>query len=305
MAVVADGSGGFYIGGDFTRLGPCPDGTSPTSSPTAASIRAFNPSPERRRPSRWHSPGRPSTSAGISARSPTGRATASPPSTPRPATRRAGTRTRTDRVRRPRGLVAGPSTPVASSGRSAASRSLGSPPSTPPPARRRIGIGAQRYPPRPVYALAVSGSNRLCRRQFSTRSTAEPRNYLGALDGDTGNVTGWDPQIGTRNTRSTRSPVSGDTVYAGGDFGSIGGQRRPAWPPSTPPPPRSRPGIRRRRGGHVRAISRLRQTVYVGGALQRDRRPSAQQHRRPRCHHRRRDELESERPGNSASQGRG
>lgn len=125
---------------------------------------------------------------------------------------------------------------------------------------------------RDVLALAVSGSTVYAGGDF-TSIGGLPRNNLAALDATTGAATAWNPSgagdstIG--NPRGGYSvmtlAVSGSTVYAGGDFISLGGQPRnrvaaldattgaaTAWDPNA--------------DGGVGALAVSGSTVYVGAS---------------------------------------
>ncbi len=77
----------------------------------------------------------------------------------------------------------------------------------------------------PVRALAVSGSTVYAGGDF-TSIGGQDRNQIAALDATTGATTAWNPNAigGTRAVHALA--VSGSTVYAGGAFTSIGGQAR-------------------------------------------------------------------------------
>jgi trimeric autotransporter adhesin len=73
-----------------------------------------------------------------------------------------------------------------------------------------------------VYSLAVSGS-RVYAGGFFTNIGGEARSYLGALDSTTGKAVSWNP--GADSAVFTLA-VNGSTIYAGGHFTTIGGQAR-------------------------------------------------------------------------------
>ncbi len=84
-----------------------------------------------------------------------------------------------------------------------------------------------------VLALEVSGNTVYVGGQFTTIGSAaiglnKPRNRLAALDATTGGANAWNPNPGIiSGTVVVRAiAVSGSTVYVGGDFTSIGGQSR-------------------------------------------------------------------------------
>ena len=81
-----------------------------------------------------------------------------------------------------------------------------------------------------VLALAVSGSTVYAGGYF-TSIGGQPRNQIAALDASTGDATAWNPSAGGPETYGVSRDVdafalSGSTVYAGGQFTSIGGQPR-------------------------------------------------------------------------------
>jgi hypothetical protein len=77
-----------------------------------------------------------------------------------------------------------------------------------------------------VLTLAASGSTVYAGGQFNTIG-GKSRNYIAALNATTGAATAWDPSAGGAFYPWVRAlAVSGSTVYAGGDFTSIGGQNR-------------------------------------------------------------------------------
>ena len=80
----------------------------------------------------------------------------------------------------------------------------------------------------PVYALAVSSQTVYIGGLFHSVG-GQPRNHLAALDATTGEPTSWDPNIqATDYTQGQVNAlaVTGQTVYAGGSFTSVGGQTR-------------------------------------------------------------------------------
>ena len=78
-----------------------------------------------------------------------------------------------------------------------------------------------------VRALAVSGSTVYAGGWF-THIGGQARNCIAALDAVTGAATAWNPNLSGVSSASTvyALAVSGSTVYAGGDFTTIGGQTR-------------------------------------------------------------------------------
>ncbi len=79
-----------------------------------------------------------------------------------------------------------------------------------------------------VCSLAVSGSTVYVGGQF-TAIGGQTRNNIAALDAGTGLATAWNPNASGRARRDhvvDALAVSGSTVYAGGEFSSIGGQTR-------------------------------------------------------------------------------
>jgi hypothetical protein len=77
-----------------------------------------------------------------------------------------------------------------------------------------------------VKALAVSGSTIYVGGSF-TGIGGQARNRIAALDAATGEATAWNPDASALQLPSVSAlAVSGSTVYAGGNFTSIGGQAR-------------------------------------------------------------------------------
>ena len=78
-----------------------------------------------------------------------------------------------------------------------------------------------------VSALAVSGATIYAAGGF-TSIGGQSRTYIAALDASTGNATSWNPNDNTGFFGSGLSvlAVSGNTVYAGGNFTTMGGQSR-------------------------------------------------------------------------------
>ncbi|HUK77281.1 MAG TPA: cadherin-like beta sandwich domain-containing protein [Thermoleophilia bacterium] len=74
-----------------------------------------------------------------------------------------------------------------------------------------------------VLALAVTGSTLYVGGNFSSVGGLT-RNNIAALDGATGAATSWDPDTGGANGSVLALAVSGSTVYAGGEFTTIGGR---------------------------------------------------------------------------------
>jgi hypothetical protein len=115
-----------------------------------------------------------------------------------------------------------------------------------------------------VSALAVSGSTVYVGGYFAAIGV-QTRNNIAAVDASSGLATAWNPNAGGATpTRVFSLAVSGNTVYAGGAFKSIGGQPRSciaaldaasglatAWNPDSP--------------GGINALAVSGNTVYVGG----------------------------------------
>ena len=123
-----------------------------------------------------------------------------------------------------------------------------------------------------VSAITVSGQTVYAGGRF-TSIGGQPRNQLAALDARTGLATNWNPDVQGNPYRTTEVDaiaVSGQTIYAGGGFDSIGGQlqygiaafdatsgRTRSWNPDIQAGPGRRPS--------VSAIAVSGQTVYAGG----------------------------------------
>jgi len=77
----------------------------------------------------------------------------------------------------------------------------------------------------PVNVLTISGSTVYAGGYFTVIG-GQPRNYIAALDAASGLATAWNPNATGGNGGVNALAVSGSTVYAGGQFTSIGGQPR-------------------------------------------------------------------------------
>jgi hypothetical protein len=120
-----------------------------------------------------------------------------------------------------------------------------------------------------VFALAVRGGTVYVGGEF-TSIAGQPRNHLAALDGTTGTATAWNPNaLGNQPYAPVFAmAVSGGTgtVYAGGEFTSIGGQTRnyvAALDPATGAALAWDPNA----NGSVRALAVYGGKVYVGGVF--------------------------------------
>ncbi|HWU44037.1 MAG TPA: hypothetical protein VN132_11385, partial [Bdellovibrio sp.] len=71
-----------------------------------------------------------------------------------------------------------------------------------------------------VRALAISGSVLYAGGDFTSMNGGTTRNYLASFDTTTGNLTAWDPNA---NTTVNSLLVSGTTLYVGGAFTSLNG----------------------------------------------------------------------------------
>ncbi len=115
-------------------------------------------------------------------------------------------------------------------------------------------------PDDPVSALAVAGQRVYAGGSFHSIG-GQPRSYLAALNATTGQVMPWDPKA---NDPVKALRVSGDTVYAGGEFTSIGGQPRghvAALEATTGQATTWNPNA----SGYVNSLAVSGSTVYVGG----------------------------------------
>ena len=121
-----------------------------------------------------------------------------------------------------------------------------------------------------VHSLVVSGSTVYTGGEF-TNIGGQPRTRIAALDASTGNATAWNPDV--TGAEINALAVSGSTVYAGGRFSGIGGQTRQglaaldaatgnptAWNPN-PIGPEGRYGPI----AWINALAVSGSTVYVGG----------------------------------------
>ena len=113
-----------------------------------------------------------------------------------------------------------------------------------------------------IFAFAVSGTTIYAGGAFNGLNSigGHTRNYIAAIDATSGHASDWDPNA----SGSVRAlVVSGTTVYAGGDFATIGGQTRnriAALEPSG-----SAMSWNPNANGIVRALAVSGNTVYVGG----------------------------------------
>jgi hypothetical protein len=114
-----------------------------------------------------------------------------------------------------------------------------------------------------VYALAVSGGTVYLGGTFSTLNGGTGRSSIAAVDAVTGVLTGWNPGA---NSEVAALAIGGGGVYAGGYFTTAGGQPRngiaaidtttglaTAWNPAP------------NAGGYVTALAVNGATVYAGG----------------------------------------
>ena len=120
-----------------------------------------------------------------------------------------------------------------------------------------------------VRALGVSRSSVYAGGSF-TSIGGQQRNRLAALDATTGALTDWNPNAGgiPHQTDVMALAASGSTIYAGGNFPSVGGRPRhhlAALDPTTGAATNWNPNPD---GGGVAALAVSGQTVYVGGAFQ-------------------------------------
>jgi len=115
-----------------------------------------------------------------------------------------------------------------------------------------------------VRALAVSGSTVYAGGSF-TSIGGQSRHYIAALDAATGNATAWNPNAGGYSPRVFALAVSGSTVYAGGGFGSIGGQPRNGIAALDATTTGTATSWNPDKEGSVFALAVSGSTVYVGG----------------------------------------
>ena len=123
-----------------------------------------------------------------------------------------------------------------------------------------------------VRAIAVSGSTVYAGGGFSSIG-GQPRKGIAALDASSGHATSWNPNATCSNLSLcnvvTALAVSGSTVYAGGEFNSMGGQLRShiaALDASTGNATSWNPGAYGDHNGQeVAALAVSGSTVYAGG----------------------------------------
>jgi hypothetical protein len=121
-----------------------------------------------------------------------------------------------------------------------------------------LGVGPQ------VMVLSLEGDDMFVGGSFPSIG-GESRNYAGAIDVATGEVTDWNPSA----TGPVNALVAGNnTIYAGGTFTNIGGQLRnriAALTSTTGEATLWDPNIRGRAGVSVLALLLRDDTLYVGG----------------------------------------
>jgi len=134
------------------------------------------------------------------------------------------------------------------------------------------------YSPAHVHALAVSGQRIYAGGHFFSIG-GQTRHGIAALDSTTGEATNWDPNaqfFGGYSGEVDALAVSGQTVYAGGHFNSIGGKTRhniAALDPNTGALTSWRPEARtpelswnyENTNTDVHALAASGDTVYAGG----------------------------------------
>ncbi|MCX7016343.1 MAG: hypothetical protein NTW86_27940 [Candidatus Sumerlaeota bacterium] len=86
-----------------------------------------------------------------------------------------------------------------------------------------------------IFALAVSGSMVYAGGDFGHIS-GQPRHYIAALDAATGAATAWNPYAYGLYYGVIALTISGSTVYAGGEFSTVGGNLRPSFAEFGPAP---------------------------------------------------------------------
>lgn len=122
-----------------------------------------------------------------------------------------------------------------------------------------------------ISSLAISGSTLYVGGAFASIG-GQPRNGLAAIDRSLGTATGWNPDPrDDAGVRVLALAVAGATVYAGGEFDTIGGQSRSglaaldavsgAATPWNPNP------TNEDRATQIHALSVSDAIVYVGGAM--------------------------------------
>jgi len=121
-----------------------------------------------------------------------------------------------------------------------------------------------------VYALAVSGTTVYAGGYF-TSIGGQTRNRIAALDATTGTATAWDPNASGHGGSSVLAlAVSGNTVYAGGYFTSVGGQTRnniAALDATTGAATAWNPNAHDGDFPYVNALAVSGNTVYAGGCF--------------------------------------
>jgi len=77
----------------------------------------------------------------------------------------------------------------------------------------------------PIFSMTTSGSTLYVGGRFTVVG-GQPRNKLAAIDISSGEVTPWDPDAGNGAAAVRALAASGTSVYAGGYFDIVGGERR-------------------------------------------------------------------------------